>query len=98
MLKTEMPKVSAVTVVSGSVPTVAVSDDASAVRLESSLSAGTFYRANRQSIVSVNSIGEMQAHSRSRLNLLLRPASPHDVIVSTDKASAFKAWLRGGMS
>jgi len=67
-------------------------------QLESSLSANSFYRANRQCIVSVHSIEEMQAHSRSRLKLLLRPASPYEIIVSTDKASAFKAWLRGGMS
>jgi DNA-binding LytR/AlgR family response regulator len=67
-------------------------------QLDATLDPATFYRANRQCIVSVDGIREMQAHTRSRLKLILHPAPAQDVIVSTEKASAFKDWLRGEMS
>ena len=67
-------------------------------QLESNLDPGVFYRANRQCIVSIQGIEEIQSHSRSRLRCLLKPRSPHEVIVSTEKASAFKEWLRGDLS
>jgi DNA-binding LytR/AlgR family response regulator len=57
-----------------------------------------FYRANRQCIVSIQGIEEMQSHSRSRLKILLKPRAPHEVIVSTEKAPAFKDWLQGDLS
>ncbi len=67
-------------------------------QLEASLSPAVFYRANRQCIVSIQGIEEMQTHSRSRLRLVLRPPSQQPVVVSTEKASVFKEWLRGGLS
>ena len=67
-------------------------------QLEANLNPEVFYRANRQCIVSLQGIEELQMHSRSRLKLLLRPPSPQEVIVSTEKATVFKEWLRGGMS
>lgn len=67
-------------------------------QLESSLNSAVFYRANRQCIVCIHGIEELQSHTRSRLRLILRPPSPQEVVVSTEKASAFKEWLRGGSS
>lgn len=67
-------------------------------QLETSLNPSVFYRANRQYIVSIHGIEEMQTHSRSRLKLVLRPPSLQEVVVSTEKAAAFKEWLRGGLS
>lgn len=67
-------------------------------QLEVSLNPGMFYRANRQCIVSIHGIEELQTHSRSRLRLILRPPLAQDVIVSTEKAGSFKDWLRGGLS
>jgi DNA-binding LytR/AlgR family response regulator len=64
-------------------------------QLETVLDNHEFYRANRQHIVSIHGISEMQTYSRSRLKLILNPPPKQDVIVSTEKASTFKAWLRG---
>ncbi|MFW6352305.1 MAG: LytR/AlgR family response regulator transcription factor, partial [Bacteroidota bacterium] len=52
-----------------------------------------FFRVNRKYIVSFDSIKNMWSYSRSRVKLLLNPPASEDVIVSTDRSSAFKDWL-----
>lgn len=64
-------------------------------QLEEMLSAHDFIRANRQCIVGIQGIEEVQTHSRSRLKLKLLPAAPQEVVVSTEKAAVFKDWLQG---
>jgi two-component system, LytTR family, response regulator LytT len=61
--------------------------------LHDSLDPEHFYRINRQFIVSIKSIQQMYAWSKSRLKLVLEPASPEEVIVSIDRSSDFKKWL-----
>ncbi|MFW5757217.1 MAG: LytR/AlgR family response regulator transcription factor [Bacteroidota bacterium] len=52
-----------------------------------------FFRVNRKYIVSFKSIKNMWSYSRSRVKLMLDPPAGEDVIVSTDRSSAFKDWL-----
>ena len=64
-------------------------------QLEEGLDPADFFRANRQFIVCIRGIADMQAYSRSRLKLNLTPATRQEVIVSTEKTPGFKDWIRG---
>ena len=61
--------------------------------LESMLDPKVFFRINRQYIISINSIKEMFAYSKSRVLVKLVPASKHETIVSTERSGDFKLWL-----
>ncbi len=61
--------------------------------LESMLEPKLFFRINRQFIVSIKSISEMFAYSKSRVLIKLKPATKHETIVSTERSADFKAWL-----
>lgn len=52
-----------------------------------------FFRVSRQFIVKLPAIAAMHAYSNSRIKLSLHPAEPKEVIVSGEKAGAFKKWL-----
>ncbi|GAB3643812.1 LytR/AlgR family response regulator transcription factor [Spirosoma arcticum] len=52
-----------------------------------------FFRANRQAVVSVGSIGTIHKHFNGRLKLDLLPPAPDDVFVSREKADELKIWL-----
>lgn len=54
-----------------------------------------FFRANRQFIVNLDAIREMQAHSKSRVKLILNPPCEFDVVVSSERSPMFKKWLVG---
>ncbi|MGG9962021.1 LytR/AlgR family response regulator transcription factor [Ferruginibacter sp. SUN106] len=61
--------------------------------LESMLDPKTFFRINRQYIISINSIAEMFAYSKSRVLVKLNPPAKHETIVSTERSADFKLWL-----
>jgi len=63
--------------------------------IESAVNPEVFFRANRQYIVRIDRIKLIHTLSKSRLKLELDPRSPIDVIVSSEKSSAFKAWIEG---
>lgn len=63
--------------------------------LEQSLDKNAFFRVNRQFIIRLEAIHEMQSHSKSRLKLILKPAVDMEVVVSTEKTPVFKLWLQG---
>lgn len=65
-------------------------------KLEGLLDKNTFYRINRQFIVNINAIKEMHPYSKSRIKIDLEPAVDLEIIVSSERASDFKAWLVGG--
>ena len=52
-----------------------------------------FFRVSRQFVVSLNSIQMIHTLSAGKLKLDLVPRSKHEVFVSGDRVSAFKAWL-----
>lgn len=53
-----------------------------------------FYRANRQCIVSKNSILKASTYFNGRLSLKLKPHFENEVLVSKAKVKSFKAWLQ----
>ncbi|MBK9732464.1 MAG: response regulator transcription factor [Chitinophagaceae bacterium] len=61
--------------------------------IEISLDAKKFIRANRQFIVTLNAIVKVHLWFGSKLKLDLKPDSEEDVIVSREKATAFRQWL-----
>lgn len=61
--------------------------------LESLLDPKVFFRINRQYIISIHSIAEMFAYTKSRVLIKLTPPSKHETIVSTERSADFKHWL-----
>lgn len=64
-------------------------------RLERQLDPGRFIRLNRQLIVSLTSIKELLAYSKSRVKVVLDPPYADDAIVSSERSADFKRWLAG---
>ena len=63
--------------------------------LESLLNPDEFFRINRQFIINIRSIEKMLAWSKSRVKVILKPATTEDTIVSTERSPYFKDWLTG---
>lgn len=64
-------------------------------KLEELLDPAKFFRVNRQYLISIESIGEMYAYSRSRVKINLIPPASESIIVSTERSPHFKKWLTG---
>lgn len=62
-------------------------------QLEQVLNPEEFFRANRQCIVSINTVEEAIAYSHNKLLLKTLPALPIEIIISSKKTSKFKKWL-----
>jgi len=69
--------------------------DLSLNHLEHTLDPNHFFRINRKYIVSMDSIKQMIAWSRSRVKLKLNPPpnEEQDTVVSIDRAGDFKNWM-----
>ncbi len=63
--------------------------------LEEVLDEDKFFRINRKMIINSESIENMEAYSRGRVFISLKPNPPKgiDGIVSIDRSSEFKSWL-----
>ena len=61
--------------------------------LEAMLDPKTFFRINRQYIISIQSIAEMFSYSKSRVLIKLNPPAKHETVVSTERSAGFKLWL-----
>lgn len=70
-----------------------VAADLSMRDIMESLDPHLFFRANRQIILSINSIQNMIRYSRSRIKLILDPPFSQEIIVSTDTTPEFKKWM-----
>ncbi len=64
--------------------------------IEAQLDPACFFRLNRQCIARVECIQVVHQHFNGKLKVELRPAAPLEVMVSREKAKAFKEWLDGG--
>ncbi len=64
-------------------------------KLEEMLDSRSFFRINRQFIVSLEAISEMFAYSKSRVKLNLQPTCDLETVVSTERSPHFKKWLIG---
>lgn len=61
--------------------------------LEEQLNPQSFYRANRQFIISFDSIAEIHPYFKGRLKLDLTPTAEIELVVSAEKTPEFKSWL-----
>ncbi|MNK14966.1 Transcriptional regulatory protein YehT [compost metagenome] len=63
--------------------------------LEPQLDPADFFRVNRKFIINIDAIKEMYKLSRNRVRIVLNPAPADgiEVIVSEERAEAFKNWL-----
>lgn len=62
-------------------------------QLEEQLETQMFFRANRQLIVNIHAVKEVNPYFKGRLLLNVEPKIQGDQIISNSKASAFKEWL-----
>ncbi len=67
--------------------------DYSLDQLEDVLNPVDFFRINRQYLVSVEAIKQINSYFNSRLLLTLRPETSQEVIVSRDRVPDFKKWM-----
>lgn len=67
--------------------------DGTLAELEPSLDPLRFFRVSRQVIVAATAIVRFGTAGKGRLALELRPASAGEVVVSQERAAAFRAWL-----
>lgn len=61
--------------------------------LEDQLDEHTFFKANRQLLVSIKAIAEVHPYFKGRLQLRLEPPTQQDPVISSNKTAAFKVWL-----
>jgi DNA-binding LytR/AlgR family response regulator len=63
--------------------------------LEEVLDPDSFFRIGRSFIVNINAIAEIIQHSNSRLKIILKEKTEHELIVSRDRVNNFKIWFSG---
>jgi DNA-binding LytR/AlgR family response regulator len=69
--------------------------DESLAELEAALDPRRFFRANRQTLVQLDAVKSFRPLGKGQLKLELQPAADGDVIVSQERARAFRDWLQG---
>jgi two-component system response regulator LytT len=62
-------------------------------KLEEELDPSLFFRANRQYIISVNSIINVHTYFNYKLKVDVNPQIEGEIIISRKKAKDFKEWL-----
>ena len=67
--------------------------DYSMDELENELSPKIFFRANRQYILSQHSITAIHPWFNQKLKVEVKPETDEHIIISRDKANAFKTWM-----
>lgn len=63
--------------------------------LEAALDPQRFFRANRQVVLAADAVARFAPAGKGRLRVELRPPGASAVIVSQERAAAFRAWLAG---
>lgn len=69
--------------------------DTPLAELEAALDPARFFRANRQVLIAAAAVASFAAAGKGRLKVALRPAGASPVVVSQERAAAFRAWLAG---
>lgn len=52
-----------------------------------------FFKANRQFIITFQSIAEIHPYFKGRIKLMLSPASTEEVVISSERSPEFKKWI-----
>jgi DNA-binding LytR/AlgR family response regulator len=63
--------------------------------LELQLNPEHFFRLNRQFLIHIKAIADMRTHTKARVIVTLEPPAKEAAVVSSERASAFKAWIAG---
>jgi len=63
--------------------------------MESELDRTRFFRANRAWLVRIGAVARCRPWGKGKLLLELRPPTQSEVVVSQERAAAFRAWLGG---
>lgn len=66
--------------------------------LEAELDPAAFFRVNRQWLVALSGVRRFASAGRGRLRLELAPAGDGEVLISQERAAAFRAWIGGAPS
>jgi DNA-binding LytR/AlgR family response regulator len=61
--------------------------------LEAELDPQRFFRANRAFLVSIDAVARCRSYGKGKLLLDLKPAASEEVVVSQERAAAFRKWL-----
>jgi two-component system response regulator LytT len=61
--------------------------------IEEQLDPAAFFRANRQHIISINSIKDIHNFFNGKLKVILHKYPAAEIFISREKAATFKAWL-----
>ena len=61
--------------------------------VDSQLDPKTFFRANRQYLISIESIGEIEPYFKGRLKVTLDPPAQDELTISAERTPEFKHWL-----
>ncbi len=61
--------------------------------LDAMLDPASFFRLNRQFISRITAIQKIYTYFNGKLKVMLRPETTQEILVSREKAPAFKAWL-----
>jgi two-component system response regulator LytT len=57
------------------------------------LDPGKFFRANRQFIITFESIAEIHPYFKGRIKLNLQPKAEEEVVISSERTPEFKKWI-----
>jgi len=69
--------------------------DAPLADLEASLDPSAFFRLNRRYIAHIDGIARFRSAGRGRLAVKLVPEAEEEVVVSQERATAFRTWIAG---
>jgi DNA-binding LytR/AlgR family response regulator len=72
-----------------------ITDYRSLDEIEELLDPREFYRANRQYIISLSHVDTMRSDETGKVIVRLKPQSFPEIIVSKEKAAAFRKWVEG---
>jgi DNA-binding LytR/AlgR family response regulator len=61
--------------------------------LETELDPQRFFRANRAFLVNIDAVARCRSYGKGKLLLELKPAAAEEVVVSQERAAAFRKWL-----
>jgi DNA-binding LytR/AlgR family response regulator len=67
--------------------------DATLDQMERKLNPDSFFRINRQYIISIHAISKMENYTRGRVIVQTNPPAKEELVVSIDRANEFKNWL-----
>lgn len=63
--------------------------------LEDELNPAEFFRVNRKYLVNINAVAKFKAYDKGKILVEVKPPLREEVIVSQERAAAFREWIEG---